>query len=86
MKQNKIGIPETLIERLLFEQTEKPDKHSGTKVINVYDNRYRINVYHEIFDKELNLYKRRMFSSFFAVYNDDDDKLKILYPKTRLDK
>lgn len=84
MKQNKIGIPETLIERLLFEQVEKPAKHLGTKVINVYDNRYRINVYHEIFDKELNLYKRRMFSSFFAVY--DDDKLKILYPKAVLDK
>lgn len=84
MKQNKVGIPETLIERLLFEQVEKPSKHIGTKVINVYDNRYRINVYHEIFDEELNLYKRRMFSSFFAVY--DNDNLKILYPKAALDK
>ena len=85
MKQNKVGVPETLIERLLFEQVEKPSKHSGTKVINVYDNRYRINVYHEIYDEELNLHKRRMFSSFFAVYDDNDDKLKILYPKPGLD-
>lgn len=79
MKQNSIGVADTLIERLLFEQVEKPAKHLGTKVINVYDNRYRINVYHEVFDPELNLYKRRMFSSFFAAYKDHE--LHILYPK-----
>jgi hypothetical protein len=60
------------IEKLLFEKVEKPKNHLITKVINVYDNRYRINVYHEIYDDELKLCKKRMHSSYFCKYNDGE--------------
>lgn len=73
---------ELAIEGLLFSQVEKPKNFLMTRIINVYDNRYRINVYHEV--EEVGLYypKKRMFSSYFASYSDDGE-LKILYPKTQ---
>lgn len=54
------------IESLLFKQVEKPKHHFMTKVINLWDNRYRINVYTEI--EEDNLTKRKIYSSYFAHY------------------
>jgi len=57
------------IERLLFSQVEKPDHYLMTKIINVYDNRYRINVYTEF--EEDNLTKRKIASSYFCHYNKD---------------
>lgn len=55
------------IESLLFKQVEKPKHHLMTKIINVWENRYRINVYIEI--DEDNLTKRRIHSSYFCHYN-----------------
>lgn len=55
------------IENLLFKQVEKPKHHLTTKIINVWDNRYRINVYIEI--EEDNLIKKRISSSYFCHYN-----------------
>ena len=54
------------IESLLFKQVEKPKNHLITKVINLWDNRYRINVYTEI--EEDNLIKRKIHSSYFCYY------------------
>jgi hypothetical protein len=54
------------IENLLFKQVEKPKRHLMTKIINVWENRYRINVYIEI--EENNLIKRRIHSSYFCHY------------------
>lgn len=55
------------IENLLFKIVEKPKKHLMTKVINLWENRYRINVYIEI--EENNLTKRKIHSSYFCHYN-----------------
>lgn len=55
------------IENLLFKQVEKPKNHLLTKVINLWDNRYRINVYIEIFED--NLTKRKIHSSYFCHYS-----------------
>lgn len=55
------------IETLLFKQVEKPRNHLMTKIINVFDNRYRINVYVELFED--NLVKKRIHSSYFCHYN-----------------
>jgi len=55
------------IESLLFKQVEKPKHHLMTKIINVWENRYRINVYIEI--EEDNLTKKRIHSSYFCHYN-----------------
>ena len=70
---------ELIVEKLLFDQIEKPEKHSMTKIINVYDNRYRINIYHEVYESGLHWPKKRMHSSYFAKY--DNNELNILYPK-----
>lgn len=55
------------IESLLFKQVEKPKHHHMTRVINVFDNRYRVNVYIEI--EEDNLIKKRIHSSYFCHYH-----------------
>jgi hypothetical protein len=55
------------IESLLFKQVEKPKHHLMTRIINVWDNRYRINVYIEI--EEDGLTKKRIHSSYFCHYN-----------------
>ena len=54
------------IESLLFKQVSKPKHHFMTKIINVFDNRYRINVYIQI--EEDGLLKRKIASSYFAHY------------------
>lgn len=54
------------IEKLLFEQTQKPKNHLMTKIINLWDNRYRINIYIEL--EENNLIKRKIHSSYFCHY------------------
>jgi hypothetical protein len=54
------------IESLLFKQVPKPKNHLMTKIINVWENRYRINVYTEI--QEDNLTKRKIHSSYFCHY------------------
>lgn len=54
------------IESLLFKQVSKPKNHFMTKIINVWENRYRINVYVET--EEDNLIKRKIHSSYFCHY------------------
>jgi hypothetical protein len=54
------------IESLLFRQVSKPKHHLMTKIINVWENRYRINVYTEM--EEDNLTKRKIHSSYFCHY------------------
>jgi len=54
------------IESLLFKQVSKPKHHLMTKIINVWENRYRINLYTEI--QEDNLTKRKIHSSYFCHY------------------
>lgn len=55
------------IESLLFKQVEKPRNHLMTKIINLWENRHRINIYIEI--EEDNLIKKRISSSYFCHYN-----------------
>lgn len=71
------------IESLLFKQVEKPKNHLMTRVINLWENRYRVNVYIEI--EEDNLTKKRISASYFCHYNNgklqimnQDDKEKAL--------
>jgi hypothetical protein len=55
------------IESLLFKQVEKPKHILMTKIINVYDNRYRINIYCE--SEEDTLVKKRICASYFCHYS-----------------
>ena len=61
------------IETLLFKQVEKPKHHLMTKIFNVWENRYRINVYIEF--EEDNLVKKRIHSSYFCHYSPCDLKI-----------
>jgi hypothetical protein len=71
------------IESLLFKQVEKSKNFLMTKTINVFNNRYRVNVYIEIYED--NLVKKRIQSSYFCHYNpgklviipENDKKLKL---------
>lgn len=60
-------IKEIEVESLLFKQVAKPKHHLMTKVINVYENRLRINVYIQI--EEDNLIKKRIAASYFCHYS-----------------
>jgi hypothetical protein len=62
------------IENLLFKQVDKPKSHLMTKVINLWENRYRINVYTEIYED--NLTKRKSAQSYFCHF--EPGNLKIL--------
>jgi len=71
------------IESLLFKQIEKPKHYWMTKIINVFDNRYRINIYIEFFDEIDRLMKRKIHSSYFCHYNKGS--LKIIPDKDKKD-
>jgi hypothetical protein len=64
------------IESLLFKQVKRPKNYSITKSINLWENRYRINVYTEIFDPKDKLSKRKIQNSYFCHY--EPGNLKIL--------
>lgn len=68
------------IESLLFKQVEKPKHYLMTRIINVWENRYRINVYIEI--EEDNLIKKRIHSSYFCHYHPG--KLTIIPDETKV--
>jgi hypothetical protein len=61
------------IEDLLFKQVKRPKYFLMTKIINVWENRYRINVYIEI--EEENLTKKRIHSSYFCHYKPGELKI-----------
>jgi hypothetical protein len=54
------------IESLLFKQINKPKHYLMTNIINVWENKYRINVYTEF--EEDNLTKRKIEASYFCHY------------------
>lgn len=63
---------EFAIEQLLFEQVEKPKRFCGVKIINTHGDIYRINVYHEIFNEDLQLETKRMHSSYSCFYRNNE--------------
>lgn len=67
-------LEENEIPSLLFAQVEKPKNLYAVKAINVFDNRYRINVWVEI--KEDGLTKRKIGASYFAVLDDGELRIK----------
>ena len=62
---------------LLFEQRPKPKHFYDCKAINVYSNKYRINVWSKWWDEEVQLDKQRMTYSCFAAL--ENNELKIRY-------
>jgi hypothetical protein len=54
---------------LLFKQIDKPKNFELCKAINVYDDKYRINIYVKEYDTDLNIEKKRIKYSYFAKIN-----------------
>lgn len=82
-----VDMNDHTIEKLLFEQVEKPSHYLMTKIINVYNNRYRINIYCEREDD--GLIKRNICASYFCKYSKnnleivtDSDKERPRFPIT----
>lgn len=68
---------------LLFQQIEKPSNYKMCKAINVYDNKYRINVYtHEVVD---DIASQRISQSYFAKLAGDGTSLEILLKPAPID-
>lgn len=61
---------------LLFKQIDKPKNFEMCRAINVYDNKYRINVYTSSYDHEHDITKKRITHSYFAKV--DNNKLQII--------
>lgn len=55
----------------LWEIVGKPKECIKVKVINVYDNAYRINVWGEVHDKIHNIQKVKVTQSYFCKLYDD---------------
>lgn len=73
-KKNKID-PD--ICSLIFQQVEKPDHFEMCRAINVYDNRYRINIYTKKYDEIYQVERMRIEKSYFCSLVDGD--LNILF-------
>lgn len=58
-----------MIEKLLFKQVKKPKNLHEVRISNVFENRYRINVWTTV--EEDNLTKRKIHSSYFAHLNGE---------------
>ena len=54
---------------LLFKQKEKPKNFLFCKAINVYSDRFRINVYTRTYDELRDLEQTKIAESYFATYD-----------------
>ena len=65
--------------QLLFKQISKPENLETCKAVNVYDNKYRINVYTSSHDDYWDVEKVRITQSYFCHLNGTE--LTIKYSK-----
>ena len=57
---------------LLWKQVERPKNLETCKAINVYDNKYRINVYTRSHDEIYDIDKIRITQSYFAKLEGEE--------------
>jgi len=76
MKETKESIRTDDICDILFQQIDKPSNYKMCRAFNVYDNKYRINVYtHEVVN---DIESQRISQSYFAKLAGDGTSLEIL--------
>jgi len=72
MSSQKQSLPPVMdICDLLWEQVEKPKNLETCRAINVYDNKYRINVYTRSHDELYDLDRVRITQSYFCRLDGD---------------
>ncbi len=79
MARKKQDAPMVDICTLLFKQRERPKNLEVCKAVNVYDNKYRINVYTKSYDDFWDVDKVRITQSYFAKL--EGENLTIVSPK-----
>ena len=79
MARKKQDAPMVDICTLLFKQRERPKNLEVCKAVNVYDNKYRINVYTKSNDDFWDVDKVRITKSYFAKL--EGENLTIVSPK-----
>jgi hypothetical protein len=63
-----------MIKELLFKQVERPKGLVSFKAVNVFDNRYRINLWVQY--EEEGLTRTKIGASYFAVLDGEELRLK----------
>lgn len=72
MKNQKPNLAPVMdICELLWEQVDKPKNLETCRAINVYDNKYRINVYTRSHDELYDLDRIRITQSYFVKLDGD---------------
>jgi len=72
MSSQKQSLPPVIdICDLLWEQVDKPKNLETCRAINVYDNKYRINVYTRSHDELYDLDRVRITQSYFCRLDGD---------------
>jgi len=72
MSSQKQSLPPVMdICDLLWDQVEKPKNLETCRAINVYDNKYRINVYTRFYDKLNDQERVRITQSYFCRLDGD---------------
>ena len=79
MTRKKQDAPMVDICHLFFKQLERPKNLEACKAVNVYDNKYRINVYTRSHDDFYDIDRVRITQSYFAKL--EGDSLTIVSPK-----
>lgn len=67
-------LNDEIIKSLLFKQVERPKGLVAVKAINVFDNRYRINLWAQ-YDED-GLTKIKIAASYFAVLDGDELRIR----------
>lgn len=73
-RQKEVFVSEDKIIELLFKRVEKPKGLFDIKIVNVFDNRYRINLWIRVEDKGVS--KTKVGTSYFAILEEDSLKIK----------
>lgn len=58
---------------LLFKQIDKPKNFEMCRAINVYDNKYRINIYTKKYDAIYDIDRVRITESYFCKLQDKNE-------------
>jgi hypothetical protein len=83
LKESKDSIKPDDVCDMLFQQIEKPSNFKMCRAFNVYDNKYRINVYtHEVIH---DIESQRISQSYFAKLAGDGTSLEILLKPEPID-
>lgn len=72
--KERTKLDEEQITSLLFKQVERPKGMVNAKIINVFDNRYRINLWAQY--NEDGLTKTKIAASYFAILDGDELKIR----------